>query len=164
MKKLISAVAALSLSLPFAATAMDHGSMGGMDHGSMGAAPSKGMPRMGKKIQEEKAEGYKLEYYLMDMAEMMKNMKMSMKDMDMSKMKSHHLMVYITSPDGKPIEDAKVGYLVAGPGGEQKSMAGAMNGGFGGDVDLKGKGSYKVTTKAVIGGKTLMDDFGYEVK
>ena len=82
----------------------------------------------------------------------------------MSKMKSHHLMVYITAPDGKPIGEAKVGYMVTGPAGEQKTMAGAMNGGFGADVDLKGKGAYKVVLKAVVGEKTLNDELTYTAK
>ncbi|MBI5445976.1 MAG: hypothetical protein HY900_32775 [Deltaproteobacteria bacterium] len=163
MKKIVSVVAALALSLP-AFAAMEHGSTGhgGMDHGSMGASQSKGQARMGKKVGESKSEGYKFEYYVIEMKEMMKTM--PMKDMDMSKMKSHHLMVYVTSPGGKPIEEGKVGYRIQGPAGEVKVMAGPMTGGFGADVDLKEKGAYKISTKALAGEKTVSDEFTYTAK
>lgn len=166
MKKTIRCLWTLALgatlALPSLASAMDHGAMGG--HKMGGEAKSAGAAtRHGTEIREAKVEGYKLEYNLIDAKEMMKNM--PMKDMDMSKMKSHHLMVYVAGPDGKIVTEGKVGYLVAGPDkAEQKTMAMFMDGGFGADVELKAKGAYKVTTKAVVGEKTLVDEFTYTVK
>lgn len=150
--------AIFGLALAGSAGAMDHGQMkGGMD-----------MDPMGQEIHESTVDGYHLTYRLIDMKqkmEMMKGMKgMSMKGMDMSQMKSHHLMVFVTGPDGKPIEDGKVGYKVEGPGGEQKTMAMGMKGGFGADVDVAKPGTYEIKTKAVMGDKTLTDEFKYDVK
>ena len=162
IRSLLTLTLGAALALPSLAGAMDHGSMGGHSMGG-GAKAAGAAPRHGKEIREAKAEGYKLEYNLIDMAEMMKGT--SMKHTDMSKMKSHHLMVYLAGPDGKAVADAKVGYLIAGPGdAEQKTMAMFMDGGFGADVDLKAKGTYKVKTKAVAGEKTLVDEFTYTVK
>jgi hypothetical protein len=141
---------------------MEHGSMGGMNMGGEAKAGA-ASERHGKQVREAKVDGYKLEYFLIDMKESMKGM--PMQGHDMSKMKSHHLMVYLAGPDGKAVTEGKVGYLVAGPDkAEQKTMAMFMDGGFGADVDLKAKGAYKVTTKAVVGDKTLVDDFTYSVK
>jgi hypothetical protein len=150
-----------ALIFPAFARAADHGSMGGMDmSAAKAAAPSE---RHGKSIREAKVEGFKLEYYLLDMNDMMKTMPMT--GMDMSKMKSNHLMVYVTMPDGMAVTDAKAGYLVIGPDkAEQKAMTMAMSGGFGADVDLKVSGAYKITAKIVTGGKTLVDEFSHTVK
>jgi hypothetical protein len=153
---------------------MDHGAMKGMDQGSMKGMEMKGghemdhEGHMGQEIHESTVEGYRFAYHTMDNAEAMEKMKdmkgMSMKGMDMSQMKSHHLMLYIVGPDGKKVEDAKVGYLVEGPNGEQKAMTMGMEGGFGADVDLKAKGTYEIKAKAIVGDKTLVDEFKYEVK
>lgn len=157
MKKIISTLATtLLLTLPVLSGAMDHGhsSMSGMEGTEKGA---KTAGRHGTQIREAKVEGYKFEYYLIDMKEMMKGM-------DMSKMKSHHLMVYVTRPDGKLVEDAKVGFKVAGPGEEQKVMAMAMSGGYGSDIDFKAKGAYQVAAKVADKDKALIDEFSYSVK
>lgn len=115
----------------------------------------------GQKIREAKVEGYELEYNLIDMREAMSGVK----EHDMAKMKSHHLMVYLKGPDGKYVQDGKVGFWLVGPDGkDQKTMAMAMGEGFGTDIDLKAKGAYKIKTKAVVGNKTLMDEFTYSVK
>ena len=149
----------LAVALP-AAAAMEHGAHGGMQ---MEQKPQGGGEQWGQKIRETKVDGYKFEYRLIDAMAMMKGM--SMQGHDMSKMKSHHLMVFIEAPDGKKVTEAKVGYMATGPDkSEQKTMAMAMEGGFGADVDLKAKGAYKVKTKAVVGDKTLTDDFNYTVK
>jgi hypothetical protein len=88
-----------------------------------------------------------------------------MKGHDMAQMKSHHLMVYLTAPDGAPVAGARVGYLVRGPGGsEQKTMAAFMEGGYGADLELKAPGAYEITTRAVDGGKNLVDTFSYEAR
>jgi hypothetical protein len=171
-RTLLATAIGTALSLPAIAGNMDHGSMKGMDHGSMKGMEMKaehGMDHeghMGQEIHESTVEGYQFAYHTMDNAAAMEKMK-DMKGMqghDMGQMKSHHLMLYIVGPDGKPVEDAKVGYKVEGPSGEQKAMTMGMKGGFGADVDLKAKGVYEIKTKAVIGDKSLVDEFKYEVK
>ena len=84
---------------------------------------------------------------------------------DMSKMKSHHLMVYPVGTGGGPLAAGKAGYLVVQPDkSEVKAMAMLMGDGFGADVDLVAKGDYKITTKIVLGATTLVDEFVYTVK
>lgn len=173
MKTLSTLALGLALALPAFGGSSEHGSMKGMDHGSM-----KGMDHgsaqvghkemdheghMGQEIHESTVEGYGFAYHLMDNRAAMEKMK-DMKGHDMSQMKSHHLMLYVVGPDGAKIEDAKVGYKVEGPAGEQKTMAMAMKGGYGADVELGAKGTYEIKTKAVVGGKSLVDEFKYDVK
>ena len=111
-------------------------------------------------IHQSMVEGHHLRYELIDMKAKMKNMKMDMPDM-----KSHHLMVYIMDKSGNPVTDAKVGYLVEGPGDStQKAMAMGMNKGFGADVDLKPGTPYTIKTKIMAGDKKLIDEFSYKLK
>ena len=166
----LAAVAVTGFALGAHAGSMDHGSM------KMGASETKGHEKgmaheghMGDMIHESTVEGYKFAYHVIDNAAQMEKAKemkgMSMKGHDMGQMKSHHLMLYLVGPDGKPVEDAKVGYKVEGPGKtEQKVMTMGMKGGYGADVDLKEKGTYEIKAKAVVGGKSLVDEFKYEVK
>ncbi len=133
-----------------------------MSHGEHGAMSHSG--HMGVLIHESTVEGYHLAYHLIDMAEQMKGMKMDM-DMTNSKMGSHHLMVYLQSPEGTDVGDATVGYLITNPNGEnQKTMAMGMTGGFGADVNLKAKGTYVITVKALIGSTKVIDKFEYVVQ
>ena len=114
----------------------------------------------GPNIHNSNVDGYSLAYHLIDMRE-------KMKDMDnMPEMKAtHHMMVYVTGPDGAVLAQAKVGYLVEGPdGNQQRLMAMGMQDGFGADVDFRTPGAYTVKTKAVANGTTLRDAFTYEVK
>ena len=77
---------------------------------------------------------------------------------------THHLMVYVMDPDGRPVEGAKLGYLVEGPdGAKQKLMAMGMQGAFGANANFKTKGTYTVKTKFLAGDKKLLDKFSYEV-
>lgn len=118
--------------------------------------------KMGDMIRNTTVDGYGLMYHLIDMKAQMKQMK-GMKSMP--EMASHHLMVYITSPQGKPVGHANVGYLVEGTDGKkQKAMCMAMSGGFGADVNLTSKGTVKIKAKAVVGGKKIMDEFEYTLK
>ncbi len=127
------------------------------EHGSSHSAEK----HHGQKIREAKVDGYELEYNLIDMREAMSGMK----EHDMAKMKSHHLMVYLKGPDQKYVQGAKVGFWLTGPGGkDQKTMAMAMGEGFGADIDLKASGAYRIKTKAVVGNKTLTDEFTYNAK
>ncbi len=115
---------------------------------------------MGEMIREATVDGYTFAYHLIDMKEKMKDMK------NMPEMKAtHHLMVYIMGPDGKDVENAKVGYLLENPdGSKQKLMCMGMSGGFGADADFKAKGVYTVNSKVKAGEKALTDKFTYEVK
>ncbi|GAB6061955.1 hypothetical protein [Deferrisoma palaeochoriense] len=162
------ALAGLALGTPALADS-GHGSMKGMkmdDHGSTKMDHSE---HMGEDIRETKVNGYGLAYHLIDMKEKMEAMKgmkgMSMEKMDMSKMGTHHLMVYVMGPNGEKVTDAKAGYKIVGPDGtEQKAMCMAMNGGFGADVNFKEKGTYTIKTKIVAGDTTLLDEFTYTVE
>jgi hypothetical protein len=156
LKTLTLLVAGTALALP-ALAEMDHSKM---DHGAM-AAPGKAEGGMkGPEIRAAKVQDYQVKYTLMDLTERMKKM-----GMDPAKSKSHHLMVYYTGPDGKPAAQGKVGFAITGPDkSDQKTMAMGMGTGYGADVDLKAKGDYKLTVKAVFGDKTVMDEFPYTVK
>ena len=110
-----------------------------MDHTKSAGDQGKAMDHsqhMGEKIHESTVEGYQFAYHLLNMEDRA----------------THHMMVYILTPDGGKVEDAKVGYLVEGPGGtKQKMMAMGMQGAYGADLDFKQKGTYTVKMKAVSG-------------
>ena len=103
----------------------------------------------GKKIHASTVDGYGFDYTLYDFPE--KN--------------THHLMVSITDPDGKPVDTGKVGFLVTGPdGGKQKAIAMGMGSAYGADIKLQMQGVYTIKVKAIVGDKKLLDRFEYEVK
>lgn len=90
--------------------------------------------RPGKKIHESTVGGYQFDYRLINLKGRM----------------AQHIMVYITSSDGRSLEKAKVGFPVQGPeGSKQKQMAIGMKGAFGADLNLEAKGAYIIKTKAV---------------
>ncbi len=123
-----------------------------MDHSQSAGDHGKAMDHsqhMGEKIHESKLDGYQFAYHLLNMEDR----------------GTHHIMVYIMSPDGGKVEDAKVGYLVNGPdGAKQKMMAMGMQGAYGADLDFKQKGKYTVKMKAVTGDQKFLDEFTYEVE
>ena len=123
---------------------------------------------MGRMIHHSMVDGYGFMYHVLDMAEravMMKGMEgMEMPGMSKSPDITNHLMVYISDSGGKSVS-GKIGFSITGPDGkEQKTLTMGMNNGYGADVSFKEKGIYKIKTKAVIGGKTLLDEFSYEIK
>ena len=131
----------------------DHGKMKGHDMGDMD------FDRIGTLFHESDVNGYTLEYYLMDMREMKGHSMGNMED------KPHHIMVYIIGPKGKLVEKARVGFLIKnGKGEAQKNMAMYMSNGFGIMADMKAKGNYTITVKALIGDKKLMDRFDFEIQ
>ena len=136
--------------LNIAAFASDQGMK--MDHSQSGSDHGEAMDHsqhMGEKIHESKVEGYQFAYHLLHMEDR----------------GTYHIMVYIMSPDGGKVEDAKVGYLVDGPDGtKQKMMAMGMQGAYGADLDFKQKGKYTVKMKAVTGDQKFLDEFTYEVE
>ena len=143
--------------------AQDTGGQQMMQHGgghTMGQTMGQSMDHSGHNgdlIHESEVNGYKFAYHTIDMADKMAGMK------GMAHL-THHMMVYITGPDGKTVDGAKVGYLIDGPGGEQKAMCMGMGDGYGADVSFKEPGKYTVKTKAMAGDVKLMDSFEYEVK
>lgn len=123
---------------------------------------------MGQMLRHGMVDGYGFMYHVLDMAQrnvMMKGMEgMEMPGMSKSPDITNHLMVYITDPGGKPVS-GKIGFFITGPDGkEQKTLTMGMHDGYGADVSFKEKGIYVIKTKAVIGGKTLLDEFSYENK
>jgi len=112
-------------------------------------------------------DGYELEYEFIDMKEKMKQMKDTMPEMahQMKTMTAtHHLMVFIKSPQGDTVTPDKVGFLIGGPDGkDQKVMAMCMSDGFGADINLSQPGEYTVKTKALLGEKKLTDAFTYTI-
>lgn len=167
-RSLLALCASLALALPGLAQ-MQHGGAHGAGHGTPKGHDVDHREHLGDEIHESMVEGFGFYYHLVDnvarMEEMTEEAKKAMKGHDMSQMKPHHLMLYVVDPDGKPVTDARLGYLIRGPGGsEQKTMAMAMEGGYGADVDLKAPGTYVITTRVVAGEKNLVDTFEYEVQ
>jgi hypothetical protein len=140
------------------------GAMEGHGHGTGGSE------RVGDLFHESMQNGYMLSYYLMDLRNQGDDKAAGHssgdhashgeKQMD----KPHHIMVYIMDKDHKPVTEAKVGFLIKNDAGEtQKVMAMYMSGGFGITADMKAKGAYEISLKAVIGDVTLMDRFTHEM-
>ena len=150
------------------ALAMDHSKTdhSAMGHGSAAATPPAAAPADAASLEIRTAvvNGYTLTYTLIDTKKMMAASATPMTH-DMSKMKSHHLMVNPVAPDRKPPAGGKAGYLVVQPDKvEIKAMAMLMEGGFGADLDLLVKGDYRITTKIALADTTLVDEFVYTVK
>lgn len=140
---------------------MDHSKMdhSKMDHSAMDKGKMDHSDRFGTLFHESKVEGFTFAYYLMDMR------KMKGHSMDNMADKPHHIMVYITDPAGVVVDKARVGFLIKDAAGmAQKNMAMYMSNGFGIMADMKAKGSYTITAKAVVGDKKLLDRFTFEVK
>jgi hypothetical protein len=123
--------------------------------------------KIGDLIHESTVDGYMLSYYLMDLREQKasdhsgSSNDMADKEMD----KPHHLMVYIMDKNHKPVLKGKVGFMIKDDQGKaQKAMGMFMSKGFGTTADMKKKGIYNITTKAIVGDKKLMDKFNYEMK
>jgi len=160
--------ALLALAAAPYANAMDHSGMdhSAMGHGAMAAAtPAAEKPATAsQEIRTVVVKGYTLTYTLIDMKKMMAASSTPMTH-DMSKMKSHHLMVNPVAPDGKAVAAGKAGYQVVQPDKTKvQAMAMLMEGGFGADLDLVAKGDYAITTKITFGDTTLVDEFVYPVK
>lgn len=103
----------------------------------------------GVKIHTSTVDGYEFNYFLYHFPER----------------KTQHLMVAVTGPEGTPLEQGKMGFLVTGPdGAKQKAMAMGMKGAYGADMDFSQKGLYTIKTKAVFGDKKRFDRFDYEMK
>lgn len=111
--------------------------------------------KIGDLFHESTVEGYMLSYYLMDLRDQKKE------EME----KPHHIMVYIMDKTHKPVLEGKVGFMIKDAhGNAQKIMGMYMSKGFGITADMKKKGVYTITTKAMVGDIKLMDKFTYEMK
>lgn len=129
----------------------------------------------GVKIREVSGAGYKFEYFLLAL-------NTSGTGEALNSDATHHLMIYITGPDGKPIEDATVSFEVTGRGaaqqltltryarGSRRNSSSArvltwtpkgvpMEGGYGADLRLTPKGPYSIRTTASFGDRMLSDEF-----
>jgi hypothetical protein len=161
----------IALTAALAFTVNPAGAMEGHGH-DMGTSE-----RIGDLFHESMQDGYMLSYYLMDLRDIKEDKTADShashddgsqdqgghekQEMD----KPHHIMVYIMDPEHKMVEKANVGFLIKGGDTDtQKIMAMYMSGGFGITADMKAKGMYEITVKAVIGEVTLMDRFSHEMK
>jgi hypothetical protein len=115
--------------------------------------------KMGDLFHESMVDGYMLSYYLMDLRDQKADDK---KDMD----KPHHIMLYIMDKDHKPVLEGKVGFMIkkGDTAPPQKAMAMYMSKGFGITADMKQKGVYSITAKALLGDTKLVDSFIHEMK
>ncbi len=127
--------------------------------------------KIGELFHESTQNGYMLSYYLMDLRNQSDDKAADHssgdhashgeKEMD----KPHHIMVYIMDKDHNPVMDARVGFLIKNHAGDtQKIMAMYMSKGFGITADMRAKGVYEITAKAVINDVTIMDRFSHEMK
>jgi len=120
--------------------------------------------KIGTLVHESMVDGFMLSYYLMDLRDQKDHDQKdkAKKDMD----KPHHIMVYIMDKDHKPVLEGKVGFLIkkGDTAPPQKAMAMYMSKGFGITADMKQKGVYSITAKAMLGDTKLMDSFTHEMK
>lgn len=141
--------------------------MGGHDMGSHDTGKMDHAAHMGEQINEATVEGYRLTYQLIDNLANLATAQQAGKaaNVDLAKVKSHHLMLHIVAADGAQVENGKVGFLVKGPDGvEQTVMTMSMSGGYGADIDLRTPGSYTIKSKSALGDKNLIDQFTYTRK
>jgi hypothetical protein len=114
--------------------------------------------KIGTLVHESTVDGFMLSYYLMDLRNQEGN---ENKEMD----KPHHIMVYIMDKTHAPVLKGKVGFMIKdSQGTAQKAMAMYMSNGFGITCDMKEKGIYSITAKALLGDVKLVDNFKYEMK
>lgn len=150
------------ISLLLTGTAFASSDMAGHDMSKSDAKSTK----IGELFHESMVDGYMLSYYLMDLREQKSEEAKDhgahgKKEMD----KPHHIMVYIMDKNHEPVLKGKIGFLIANQDGEkQKAMGMYMSKGFGTTADMKEKGVYAITTKALVGNVKLMDKFDYEIK
>jgi hypothetical protein len=153
MKKMtVLIAAALALSAPLAAHAMEH------DHGAMKMDHGAGMMEKGKPASEKVVEGVKVTFKVLEMnaADLPKGMK-----------ETHHLMFeFRDGKSGKVLTEGKVMVKVQGPDkAEQVKDLMGMGGHFGADFNLSKKGEYGVGCKFKLAdGKVRSVTFKYPVK
>lgn len=132
------------------------------EHGmeSSGTATKQNGPT-GPLVCSSKVENHQLSYHMIDIRKKMK----ALKTMDDANPVTHHLMVYVKTPQGESVGSARVGFLVKGPNGKkQMLMAMGMGGGYGADIDMSHPGAYEIKTKIIAGNLRLIDQFSHEIK
>jgi len=149
MKKLIVMMSAvLSLAVPAAFAASEHGG-----HGGHGAA-----------AHEEVVNGVKATFKVMSMKEHMQAMNM---ELPKGVKETHHIAVeFKDAKTGKALTEGEVKVKVQNPdkSSQGKDLMG-MQGHFGADFDLSKKGKYGVMCKFQLkDGKVRSSKFWYEVK
>lgn len=158
MKKRIMFVAALffAVSVPFSAFAMMH-EKGGHGHGDAkekhGAHGSTAGHEKMIMVGDDTEDGVKASAHLQDVGEAMKKAG--------QKFTHHFMVVFVDKKSGKPITQGQAALKVTGPDGktaEPMKLIG-MEGHFGADIVLQGKGSYKyeVGTKLPDGKKRTFE-------
>ncbi len=127
---------------------------------------STGTPH-GNKVREAKVEGYVLRYYVIDLD-------------GASRYMTHHLMLYVTGPDGRPTPGGTATFKVTahdqaeqtfvasfGRGGSRtifrplKRTGIPMETGYGADVKFKRGSAYTISTRLGVSGKQVVDEFEY---
>lgn len=127
--------------------------------------------RIGDLVHESLVDGYMLAYHFLDLrdpnsdgmdkATMDRTRAMTNKEME----KPHHLMVYIMDKNHNLVLKGMVGFLIKDPEGNAQETKGMyMSRGFGTTADMKKKGTYHITMKAILGDKKIMDNFNYEMR
>ncbi len=87
---------------------------------------------------------------------------MDMPGLDRSGKATHHLLLHLQVADGKSNPPAKVGFQITAPDGSgQKTLTMEMQEGFGADVMMPVKGTYRIKMKADLGEKTIGDEFTF---
>jgi len=125
--------------------------------------------KIGDLFHESMVDGFMLSYYLMDLRDQKDHDQKDKAKKDKAKKnmdKPHHIMLYIMDKDHKPVLEGKVGFMIKkdDTAPTQKAMAMYMSKGFGITADMKQKGVYSITAKALLGDTKLVDSFTHEMK
>ncbi len=157
---LMTAIAALTISFPQAYKGKST---------LLGVKEIEAGERPGRLIRQTDAKGYRLSYYLLDRAENAEMEKAMAHHSVVGMHKGHgatnHLMVYIETADAR-ILPGDVAFVITGSDGKGiTTMTMGMYGGYGADINLGGKGQYKIRTKINLDrGIRLDDEFPYQVE
>lgn len=145
--------------------------LGNKPEHDMDAHEKASIARIGDLIHESVVDGYMLAYHILDLRDQKADgMDKASKDRtyaltNENMVRPHHLMLYIMDKNHKLILKGDVGFLIKDPeGNSQKIMGIYMDRGFGATADMKNKGIYNITAKAIIGDKELLDKFEYEME
>ena len=84
---------------------------------ALAADPAEKSSRYGAAVRKAQVSGYSLTYHLIAMPEMNATsvMPRSLSEGAGQGLMSHHLMVFVARPDGRPVTEGKASYLVVQP-------------------------------------------------
>ena len=137
-------------------------------HGAATSSPQKGKPaEMSMKsgpVQSVTAEGYKVTFEIMSMAEHMQHMAKGGSHGEMEHSKSHMFMVRVQDTASKEIiSDAKVAYTILNPSGGKETGKLEWSGDhYGAGFSPKEKGTYQVQLMIESGGMEREAKFTYK--